>query len=305
MILQALADGILTGAVIALGAIGVSFTLQIMRFANFSHAEMLTWGGYITLVFVSYFGPGTPSGPFTFGWQLIAAALLAALLTGLLAWATDLLVYRRLRARGAHHLTLVFASFGTALIMRHLIVLFFGHDSHFYTRELQMAIEVSPGVRILPDQVFILLLTLAIVLALHFYLRFSRTGIAMRATAELPALAQACGMRIDGVIRTTWIIGGALAALAGVFVGLTPQLNPDIGHSLLLSLFAAAILGGTGSLIGAVIGGLAVGIAENVALLWVDPGYKAAMPFLLLLIVLILRPQGLFGDVAARREGDR
>ncbi len=305
MILQPLADGILTGAVIALGAIGVSFTLQIMRFANFSHAEMLTWGGYITLVFVSFVGPGTPTGPFSFGWQLIACAFAAALLTGLLAWGVDRLVYRRLRRHGAQHLTLVFASFGMALIMRHVIVLFFGHDSHFYTRELQIAIEIVPGVRILPDQVFILLLTFVVVASLHLYLRFSRTGIAMRATAELPALAQACGMRVDSVIRTTWIIGGALAALAGVFVGLTPQLNPDVGHSLLLSLFAAAILGGTGSLVGAVVGGLLVGIAENVALLFVDPGYKPAMPFLLLLLVLIVRPHGLFGDVAVKREGDR
>jgi branched-chain amino acid transport system permease protein len=90
--------------------------------------------------------------------------------------------------------------------------------------------------------------------------------------------------------------------MAGVFIGLTPQLNPDIGFNLLLALFAAAILGGVGSLPGAVIGGLLVGIAENVALIVVDPGYKQAMSFLLLLAVLLLRPQGLFGE---RREGER
>ncbi len=296
MIAQALADGILTGAIIALGAIGVSFTLQIMRFANFAHAELLLWGAYIAFAFVAFAGPGTPTGPLSFGWQLLVAALLAAVLTGLLAWGVDALVFRRLRRRGAHPLTMVFAAFGAALVMRHIVVLFWGHDSRFYTRELQMAYEVLPGVRILPDQVFILVLALAVVAILHFFLSYSRTGIAMRAMAESPALAQVCGVEVDSVIRTTWIVSGALAALAGVFAGLTPQLHPEIGTNLLLALFAAAILGGTGSLPGAVLGGLLVGIAENVSLLWVNPGYKQAMPFLLLLLVLLVRPQGIFGE---------
>jgi branched-chain amino acid transport system permease protein len=302
MIGQALADGILTGAVISLGAIGVSFTLQIMRFANFSHAELLTWGGYLALLAVGYIGAGVPTAGLSFGWPLLVAALLAAALTGLLAWLIDVLVFRRLRRSGAHHLTMVFASFGIGLVMRHAVVLLWGHESRFYTRELQIANEVLPGIRVLPDQVFILALTVLIVVALHLFLRFSRTGIAMRAAAESPGLAQACGIEVERVIRNTWFIGGALAALAGVFTGLTPQLNPENGASLLLALFAAAIVGGIGSLPGAVIGGLLVGIAENVMLLVVSPGYKQAMPFMLLLLVLLLRPQGLFGE---RREGDR
>ncbi len=302
MIAQALADGVFTGAVIALGAIGVSFTMQIMRFANFAHAELLTWGGYLTLLVVGFIGAGSPTAGLSFGWPLLLAALAAAVATGALAWLIDALAFRRLRRSGAHHLTMVFASFGIGLVLRHLIVLLWGHESRFYTRELQMTVEMLPGVRILPDQIFILLLTLLIVLALHLYLAHSRTGIAMRATAENPALAQACGMEVEGVIRATWFIGGGLAALAGVFVGLTPQLNADIGGSLLLALFAAAILGGIGSLAGAVVGGLAVGLAENVMLLWVSPGYKQAMSFGLLLLVLVLRPQGLFGE---RREGER
>ena len=296
MIGQALADGILTGAIIALGAIGVSFTLQIMRFANFAHSELLTWGAYLALVFVAFAGPGTPTGPLSFGWQLIAAALFAALLTGLIAWAVDHFVFRSLRRRGAHPLTMVFAAFGAALVMRNVIVLFWGHNSYFYTRELQIGVELLPGVRMLPDQIFILALALAVVVCLHLFLRYSRTGIAMRAMAESPSLAQVCGVEVDAVVRWTWILSGALAALAGVFAGLTPQLHPEIGFNLLLALFAAAILGGTGSLVGAVIGGLLVGLAENLSLLFISAGYKTAMPFLVLLAVLLLRPQGLFGE---------
>jgi branched-chain amino acid transport system permease protein len=296
MIAQALCDGILTGAIIALGAIGVSFTLQIMRFANFAHSELLTWGAYLALVFVAFAGPGTPTGPLSFGWQLVAAAGFAAVLTGLLAWAVDALVFRRLRKGGAHPLTMVFAAFGAALVLRHVVVLIWGHESRYYTRELQMAYEIVPGVRVLPDQIFILALAVLVVIALHLFLTYSRTGMAMRAMAESPPLAQICGIEVDAVIRTTWILGGALAALAGVFTGLTPQLHPEIGFNLLLALFAAAILGGTGSLPGAVVGGLLVGIAENVSLLWISPGYKQAMPFLLLLAVLLVRPQGIFAE---------
>jgi branched-chain amino acid transport system permease protein len=296
VIAQALFDGILTGAIIALGAIGVSFTLQIMRFANFAHSELLTWGAYLALVFVAFAGPGTPTGPLSFGWQLVAAAAFAAVLTGLLAWAVDALVFRRLRRGGAQPLTMVFAAFGAALVLRHVVVLIWGHESRFYTRELQMAREILPGVRVLPDQIFILVLALLVVAALYLFLTYSRTGMAMRAMAESPPLAQICGIEVDAVIRTTWILGGALAALAGVFTGLTPQLHPEVGFNLLLALFAAAILGGTGSLVGAVVGGLLVGIAENVALLWINPGYKQAMPFLLLLAVLLVRPQGIFAE---------
>jgi branched-chain amino acid transport system permease protein len=296
MIGQALADGILTGAVIALGAIGVTFTLGIMRFANFAHAELLTWGAYIALVVVAFAGPGAPTGPLSFGWQLVAAALVAAVLTGLAAWGVDALVFRRLRRRGAHPLTLVFAAFGAALVMRHLVVLIWGHESRYYTRELQIATELLPGVRVLPDQIFIVGLALAVMIALQVFLMRSRTGMAMRAMAESPALAQVCGIEVESVVRLTWIISGALAAFAGVFIGLTPQIHPEIGFNVLLSLFAAAILGGTGSLPGAVVGGFLVGLAENLSLLVISPGYKGAMPFLLLLLILIVRPQGIFGE---------
>lgn len=300
MIGQAIADGFLTGAIIALGAIGVSLSLQILRFANFAHSELLTWGAYLALTFVGFAGAGVSSGPFSFGWQLLAAVIFAAAGTALLALVVDKLVFGQLRARSANLLTLVFAGFGAALILRNLALLLWGPEAHYYTNELQIAIEVLPNVRMLPDQIFVLALAFTVVLALHLFLRFSRLGMAMRAMAESPALARICGVEIGKVIRWTWILSGALAAAAGIFSGLTVQLRPEMGFNLLLSLFTAAILGGGGSLIGAVIGGLAVGLAENLSVLLIPAGYKAAMPFLLLLLVLFFRPQGLFG--AAERS---
>jgi branched-chain amino acid transport system permease protein len=292
---QAIADGLLTGAILALGAIGVSFSIQILRFANFAHAELVTWGAYLALTFVGFATAGTPTGPFSFGWQLVAAVVVAGIGTGLLALLVTALVFDRLRARGAQALSLVFASFGVALILRNLVLLIWGPQAAYYTGELQIAVEILPDVRMLPDQLFVLGLTVVVVIGLHLVLRHSRLGVAMRAMAESPALARVCGIEVERVMRWTWAVSGALAAAAGVFAGLTVQLRPEMGFNLLLAILTAAILGGTGSLFGAVAGGLVVGLAENLSVLVIPAGYKATIPFLVLILVLYVRPQGLFG----------
>jgi branched-chain amino acid transport system permease protein len=298
MIGQAIADGFLTGAILALGAIGISLSLQILKFANFSHSELVTWGAYLALTFTGFATAGVPLGPLSFGWPLLAAVLVAGLATGLLALVVDRLVFRRLRSRHAHNLTMVFAGFGIALILRNLVLLIWGPEAHYYTTELQIAVEVLPGIRMLPDQVFVLGLTVVLVVMLHLLLKYSRLGMSMRAMAENPALARVCGVRVETVIRWTWIISGMLAAGAGIFSGLTVQLRPEMGFNLLLAILTAAILGGTGSLFGAVAGGLLVGLAENLSVLVIPAGFKAAVPFMMLILVLYFRPQGLFGTPA-------
>lgn len=295
--LQLLADGILTGAIISLGAIGVTMTLGILRFANFSHSELVTWGGYMALVFLIFFSTSADSiGPFSFGWPLLAAIAFSALATALLALMVDFLVFRRLRRRGAAEMTLVFASFGVALLIRHVVLLIFGGDPVYYTRELQIAVEILPGMRVKPDQMFVLGLTLVLVAGLHLMLKFTKLGIAMRASAESADLARVHGVNVAGIVRWTWVIGASLAAAAGVFYGLTVQLRPEIGFALLLPLFTAALLGGSGSVIGAVLGGLIIGLSESLSVMVIPSGYKQAVPFVLLLLILYLRPRGLFGD---------
>lgn len=294
MIGQAIADGLLTGGILALGAIGYSLSAQILKFANFAHAEMLTVGAYLALALVTLMGPGEPLGPLSFGLPLIAATVLAGLGTGLVAIAVDRLVFSHLRARRAAALTLVFASFGVALMLRNLVLLLWGPDAHYYGQELQIAVEILPDVRLMPDHVFVLALTVLLVLSLHLFLQSSRVGIAMRAMADSPALSQACGIDTAGVIRWTWLLAGMLAACAGVFTGLTVQIRPELGFNMLLAVLTAAVLGGSGSLFGAVVGGLIVGLAESLSVLVIPASFKPAVPFLLLLIVLYVRPQGLF-----------
>jgi branched-chain amino acid transport system permease protein len=296
MIGQAIADGLMNGAIISLTAIGVSLGMQILQFANFSYSELLSWGAYLALTFSAFATVGAPIGPLSFGWGLVLSAILAGLATGLIALIVDRLVFARLRSRNAHRLTLVFAGFGASLVLRNFILLFWGLDAHYYTRTLQMSVEVLPEIRMLPDQVFVLGLTFVVVAAVHLVLKYTRFGIAMRGMAESPVLAGVCGVQVEHVVRWTWIVSGMLAATAGVLLGLTGQIRPEMGFNLLLPAFAAAILGGTGSLIGAVVGGLVVGLSENLSVLVISAGYEQVIPFVVLMIILAIRPQGLFGQ---------
>lgn len=300
MILQHIADGLLTGAIIALGAIGLSLTMRILKFANFSHSELLTWGAYSAFLFLGFFKAmdgvlGGPIGPFSFGAALILATVLAGAATAALALVLDRLVFRHLRLE-AGAMTMVFASFGVALLVRNLVLVSFGPAPLYYSNELQIAVRLPGGVRVMPDQMFVLTLTVVLVVLLHLFLTRSLAGVAMRGVAENPDLARVSGVDVAAVVRWTWILGGVGAAIAGVLYGMTVQLRPELGFSLILPLFAAAILGGTGSMYGAVIGGLLVGLSENLAVMVIPTGYKPAVPFLLILLILYVRPQGLFGN---------
>jgi branched-chain amino acid transport system permease protein len=302
--LQLITDGIIIGSVVALGAIGVTLSYAILRFANFAHGEFLTWGAYFALSalggILAVTGPVDPIGPLSFGWPLLAALVCAAILTALLALALDAALFRRLRRHGTT-ITLIIASFGASLVLRNALQFLYGPIPDYYSREIQIAIRLVPrdvlgGLRITPDQIFVLGLTLVTVVALHLFLTRTTLGRAMRATSENPALARVTGIDVDAVIRATWIIGAVLAAVAGVFAGLTVQLRPQLGFDLLLPLFAAAILGGIGSVYGAVAGGLIVGLAESLSVPLFGAEYRAATAFLVLIAILLVRPTGLFGE---------
>lgn len=300
--IQSILDGILTGAIISLGAIGLTLIMHMLRFANFAYSELLAIGAYAALVFDRLFSALVPAldeafAPLTLTGALALSMVIAMLLTGLSAVVIDWLVFRRIRQK-ADPLSMVFASFGVALIIRNVIVLIFGHHAQLYSQEIARATILSfdPLILIKPDQVFVLVLALVLMLALHLVLTRTTFGFALRAVAENPALAQVAGVRLSTVIAAVWIIAGGLSAAAGTLYALTNQLNPMIGPVFLLPVFAATIVGGIGSVYGAVLGGFIVGIASGLALMILPPGYAPAMPFLIILAVLMLRPQGLFGE---------
>ena len=302
--LQMLADGLVIGSIIALGAIGLSMTLSIVRFSNFSHGELLGWGAYLALVASTVFTAFSPAwaaplGPFSFGWGLLLALLLSCGLTALLALGLDTILFKRLRKQGS--ITLVIASFGAALALRNLLLFWQGGIPRYYSENLQIAVALVPrsvggGLRVTPDQVFVFVLSLVTVTGLHLFLRHSTLGRSMRATALNPALARVTGIDPERVLRATWLIGGVLAAVAGVFAGLTVQMRPTMGVDLLLPLFAAVILGGVGSIWGAVLGGFIVGLTESASITLVGAEYRSAAAFAVLIAILMLRPRGLFGE---------
>jgi branched-chain amino acid transport system permease protein len=300
MILQYVADGLLLGATIGLGAIGLTLTYSILRFANFTQGDLISWGAYLTLTLAGTISgalsqEAPPLGPFSFGWPVLLAGLIAMVLTGLLALAVDQLLFRRLRRHGSA-IVMVIASFGASMALRSLLEFIYTPQPRYFSPNLQIAKRLGLGIRLTPDQLAVFGLTALLVLAMHLLLTRSHVGRAMRAASENPALAEVTGIDVAAVVRITWLIGGALACAAGVMIGLTVQVRPYMGFDLLLPLFAAAILGGIGSILGAMVGGLVVGLAESLGVLVVGAEYRAAISFLVLIALLLFRPSGLFGS---------
>lgn len=292
---QYIADGIILGATLSLGAIGLTLTYNILRFANFAHGEFLTFGAYFGLALAGTLAFGPNIGSLTFGWSFLLVIVLAAVLTALLAIVVDFLVFRLLR-RSEIAVALVIASFGASLMLRNVVVLFWGPQPEYYSRSIAIAREILPGVRVTTDEIFVVALAVVLVVALHLFLTRTRMGKAMRAVSDNALLAQVTGINVANIIRLVWIVGGSLAAVGGVFYGLTVQLIPTMGFNLILPMFAAAILGGIGSVYGAILGGLVIGLAESVSVIWIDPGFKPAVAFTLMFLILLIYPSGILGE---------
>jgi branched-chain amino acid transport system permease protein len=294
---QFVIDGLLQGAMIGLGAIGLTLAYSVLRFANFAHGEFISWGGYIALLAAGGIGAllgQNDIGSLTFGWPLILALPVAALGAGGLALALDAVLFRRLRQKGSS-ITLVIASFGASLALRSLLEFLFSDDPRYYSTDIAIAMPLGLGLRATPDQLGVLGFALVLMVLMHLMMTKSRLGWSLRAVSENPDLARLAGIDVAGVIRMAWLLGGGLAGVTGVLLGQTVQLRPTMGFDLLLPLFSAAILGGIGSVPGAMLGGLIIGLAEALSVPLIGAEYRAAVAFLVLLAMLLVRPTGLFG----------
>ncbi|MBG1232325.1 branched-chain amino acid ABC transporter permease [Aestuariivirga litoralis] len=304
MIAQTLLDGLISGSMIGLGAIGITLTYSILRFANFAHGDMISWGAYFAFAVAGALGsfmPGlsAPIGPFSFGWSLPIALVASIILTALLALLIDKLLFARLRARKGAIIILVMAGFGAALTIRSLLEFIFTSKPRYFTEELQITAPIFAGARATPDQLLGLALAVVLVIGVHLVLTRTAAGRAMRAVSENQALAGLAGIDVSRTIRLVWVFGAGLAAVAGVMAGVLVQIRPHMGHDLLLPLFAAAILGGIGSVPGAMTAGLIVGLAEALCVQFVGAEWRAAVSFLILVAILVARPQGLFGKASS------
>ena len=291
--------GIILGSIIALGSIGLTLIWGTTDLFNCAHGDQITVGAYIALIFVSLFSGIGPLqgkvGPFSFHWGVLLAFIPAIIITMILAILIDRWVYKPLRKSGAHFITGFIASIGVAWGLRGLIYIIWGADFHFYTSDLRKMVFLPFGIKLKIDEIFIVLVAWAAVAVVYLFLTRARAGKALRALADNPELARISGIDTERMILWAWGIAGTLIAIAGVLYGIETQLRPEMGWIFLLPLFAAIILGGKGSITGALAGGLVLGIAQQVSTAWLLPSYKPAVAFIIMILVLIIRPRGIFG----------
>lgn len=281
-LLQLTIYGIVLGSILTLGAIGVSLIFSILRFAHFAHGDVMTVGAYCGFAFLT--ATGAPV------WTAMPAGMVGGAVA---AVAVDQLVYKRIRR--TQPVILLISSFGMGLILRSLVKMIWGSSVMNYPGEIQRPWFVWE-LTIIPTQVWILLAVVGLVVALHLFLTRTRMGKAMRAMSDNMDLALVTGIPAERVIVLTWLIGGALAAGAGVLLGMDSRLTPTMGWSVLLPVFAAAIVGGIGRPYGAIAGGMLIGLAMEISTLapFIEPSYKPAVAFVIMVAVLVVRPHGIF-----------
>jgi branched-chain amino acid transport system permease protein len=293
--------GIVLGSIIALGSIGLTLVYGILRFANFAHGDLMTAGAYVSLFLVTGFFPwlGIPDttfGSLSFGWRMTLAFPIAMACVAAASILLDRILFRPLRVKRSTSVILAISSLGASFIIRMIVTILWGADYHFYRPGvLRPAIILPLEIKIRPDQILIVVTVLSLVILLYLFLQRTKMGKAMRATADNMELARVSGIDTERVIIWTWGIGGALAAAGGTLYGIDVQLHPDMGWNFLLPLFAATILGGIGNMYGALIGALVMGVAQQVSTAFLLPTYKPAVAFVVMILILLVRPQGIFG----------
>jgi neutral amino acid transport system permease protein len=285
--LQALTNGVKFGVIIAMAAIGLSLIFGTTRLINFAHGEMVTFGAIVAFYFNA-----TATGPRI---HLALAALIAIAAGAALGFSLERGLWRPLRARRVGLFQMLIISIGLMFVIRHILVIFYGSRSRQYVGfAVQTPLEIGP-IRITARDLTILVLSLVILLAVAAMLERTKLGKAMRAVADNRNLAESSGIDVQRVILLIWVMGGGLAAAGGVFLGTVENVSWLMGFRLLLLMFAGVILGGLGTAYGAMVGSLVVGIVTEVSVLWFSSELKLVWGLAALIIILLVRPQGILG----------
>jgi branched-chain amino acid transport system permease protein/neutral amino acid transport system permease protein len=282
--LQLVINGLMTGTILAVPAIGLTAIYAVMRFPNFalaSHATIGAFAGYLGNVFL--------------GLPIIPSLGLAFLVGGAVGVVSDEAVLKPLRAAG--FITTAIGSIALTIMLESVVRFIFGNELRGYDLPISRDWRFG-GIRVGPQQVENLAVAVVVMAALFLFLMLTRTGKAMRAVADNPMLADIKGINANVVHRLVNFVGMGLAGLGGMLIGLDTTIDPLIGFRTILSIFAAAVVGGLGSIPGAVIGALTVGIGEELCLVFLSPNYRSAIGFLAVLLVLTLRPRGILGQRA-------
>lgn len=286
-IANAAVNGVVVGLLLALPALAVTLVFGIARFPNAATGDYMTFGAYAAVVMQTLGGA-----------SLILSGIMASLATGLLSLFFYVWVFKALAARSL--VSRLIASIGVAFTVRSTITFFAGQSQYTIETPIVRAWNFW-GIRILPTDVYIVMTAMAALALVFYLLHFTSAGRQMRAVADNPELASASGIRSRRVMILLWAIVGIFSGLGGFLLGVKAVVLPELGWELLLPIFAAVILGGIGHPVGAVLGMLVFGISQEVATLYVGPAYKVVLAFVVLLCVLLVRPQGILGQPQAAR----
>ncbi|GAA2932080.1 hypothetical protein GCM10010458_13730 [Microbacterium luteolum] len=286
-LLSRLVGGLNFGLLLALASMGAALIYGTTRLSNFAHAEMVTWGGLVALVTTTF-------------WHLpLWAGIVAAVVGGgLFGWALDAGIWRPLRRRGLGVVQLMIVSIGLSLALRYAFQYLIGGGTRQLPGASPAPIQFGPISLSYIDMIG-MGVSIVVILGVAFFLTRTRIGKATRAISDNPQLAAASGIDVDKVVRYVWILSGTLAAISGIlWAYFRPGVKWDMGAQMLLLIFAAITLGGLGTAFGALVGSLIVGIAVEVSTLWIPSDLKYASALVVLIVILLVRPQGLLG----RRE---
>ena len=280
-----LVDGLRFGLVLAMCAIGLSLIFGTTGLVNFAHGEMITFGAIMAFLFNR-----------TMGLPFLIAVPLAVIAGGLFGGAFNRGVWRPLRSRGTGLVAMMIVSFGVGLALRYVYLFQFqGRRRSFDQFSLQPdRITIGP-VDIVPRDLWIMGISVLVLLGVAAFLQRTRLGKAMRAVSDDPDLAESSGIDVERVIAWVWITGGGLAALGGIFQGLDQKVQWQTGYQLLLLIFASVILGGLGTSYGALVGAVSLGLFLQLSTLFVDTELRTALALLVMVVVLLVRPQGILG----------
>jgi len=295
--LQQLVNGVTWGSVYALIALGYTMVYGILRLINFAHGDVYMLGAFFAYFTARAIGAQQNPGPLN-ALLVLAAAMVGC---GAIGYIIERLAYRPVRK--SSRLAALITAIGVSLLLENGGVLMFGGDPKFFPQVITARnLALGGGVTISNQQIIILVVSLALMLALRFIVLYTRVGKAMRAVSHSHTAAALMGISVDRIISFTFVLGSTLAAAAGVLVALqNPKIEPLMGVMPGLKAFVAAVLGGIGNIPGAVIGGLVMGVAEVMVVGYLSPTYRDAIAFVLLIVILLVRPAGILGKATVEK----
>jgi branched-chain amino acid transport system permease protein len=286
-LLNLFVGGVRFGLIVGVCSVGLSLIYGTTGLVNFAHGELVTLGALLAWYFSTNSG-----GP---QWALLLAALIAVVLSGVFGGALDFVLWRPLVKKHTGAFSRMLVSIGLALFLRHLFQVVFGGNPRAF-REYAAQGPTDVGPISLPVRDYVVMFVCAVALLLvALALEKTRLGTAVRAVADERDLAEASGIDVRRVITVVWVFGTALTALGGILLALNEGVQWNMGFRLLLTMFAAVVLGGLGSAYGAMVGGIVVGVASQMSTYWIEPDFKFAVALGILVIVLLFRPQGILG----------